>query len=129
MLIHRGFPKKFVNGQAITEKRGAQRVTRVERYVHDWLYENTGRYPLIHYFDAAGKFHAFKSYLAFEKKFGPADDHDLAEDLEAALRARRAKLKAAWARPDVRLKHAVAYEKAGRKKFKRTMEKLRKEKS
>lgn len=125
MRIHQGFPRKFINGEAVTEKRGAERVTRVERIVHDWLYENTGRYPLIHYFDASGKFHLFKSYLAFERKFGKADDHDAAEDLEAALRARRAKLKAAWARPETRSRHAAAYNRRGRKKFKRTMRKLR----
>jgi hypothetical protein len=129
MLIHRGFPKKFINGEAIAEKRGAQRVTRVERIVHDWLYEWSGKYPLIHYFDANGKFFRFRSYLEFEKKVGRADDHTVAEDEEAKARARRAKLKAAWARPETRRRHAAAYETKGRKKFKRTMKKLKEKRS
>jgi hypothetical protein len=124
MRIQHGFPKKFVNGNAVTEKRGAERVTRVERVVHDWLYENTGRYPLIHYFDDTGKFYLFKSYLAFEKKFGKAKDHDAIEDAAAAVRARRAKLKTAWARPETRKRHASAYSKSGRKRFRATMKEI-----
>ena len=124
MRIHHGFPKKFVNGEAVTEKRGADRVTRVERVVHDWLYENTGRYPLIYYFDAHGKFTKFKSYLEFEKKVGRADDHNAVEDAAAAARARRAKLKAAWARPETRRRHKVAYLKGGRRRFVARMKKV-----
>ena len=118
MKLQHAWPDKIINGVVVAVKRGPQRVTRPERVVHDWLFKNTGRYPVIHYFDAAGKFFVFRSYKVFERRVGKAVDQ-----WEPTSR-RSLALKRAWKLPGVRRRHGAAWDRGARKKLGATIKKI-----
>lgn len=62
-----GWPDQVVDGRAIEQKYGNDKVRPNQRLCHEWLYKVTGHYPLIEYTDPVdGSVFVFKSYHEFD---------------------------------------------------------------
>lgn len=62
-----GWPDKVVDGVAVEEKKWKDKMRPNQRACHDWLYQVTGKYPLIEATDEQGTTIVFKNYMEFEE--------------------------------------------------------------
>jgi hypothetical protein len=68
--IRGGWPDRIVDGVAIEDKRGLDTLRSNQVLVHEWLFQSTGRYPVIEYTESDGtilKFNNYKEFLSWRR--------------------------------------------------------------